>query len=99
MVELIEAEASDREVAKRFRVTRMSTNRWWRALAVGGRQALVWRGPGGASLWVPRMMSQPLTWSFGELANLLRERLMVRHCQSSCHYDSPTWRCSVSSAG
>jgi hypothetical protein len=31
----IEAGASDREVAKRFRVTRMSANRWRRALAVG----------------------------------------------------------------
>ena len=31
--ELIEAGASDREVAKRFRVSRMSANRWRRALA------------------------------------------------------------------
>ncbi|WP_406224183.1 helix-turn-helix domain-containing protein [Streptomyces canus] len=46
--ELIEAGASDREVAWRFRVTRMSANRWRRALASGGRQALVSKGPGGA---------------------------------------------------
>jgi transposase len=46
--ELIETGASDREVAKRFRVTRMSANRWRRALAAGGRQALVSKGPGGA---------------------------------------------------
>jgi transposase len=45
--ELIEAGASDREVAKRFRVTRMSANRWRRALAAGGRAALLPRGPGG----------------------------------------------------
>src|SRR6185436_8959266 len=45
-------------------------------------------------LWVPRMMSQPLTWSFGELANQLRECLTVGHCQYSCHCDSPTCRCS-----
>src|SRR5215470_12442550 len=32
----IEAGASDREVARRFRVTRMSANRWRRALAAGG---------------------------------------------------------------
>ncbi|HEX4658367.1 MAG TPA: winged helix-turn-helix domain-containing protein [Streptosporangiaceae bacterium] len=44
---LIEAGASDREVAKRFRVSRMSVNRWRRALAAGGRAALVSRGPGG----------------------------------------------------
>src|SRR3954463_4619969 len=47
--DLIEAGASDREVARRFRVTRMSANRWRRALASGGRQALVSKGPGGAS--------------------------------------------------
>nr|WP_235029629.1 helix-turn-helix domain-containing protein [Streptomyces sp. 3213.3] len=46
--DLIEAGASDREVARRFRVTRMSANRWRRALASGGRQALVSKGPGGA---------------------------------------------------
>ena len=46
--ELIEAGASDREVARRFRVTRMSANRWRRALAGGGRAALVSKGPGGA---------------------------------------------------
>src|SRR6266516_2327178 len=45
--ELIEAGASDREVAERFRVTRMSANRWRRALAAGGRAALLSKGPGG----------------------------------------------------
>jgi transposase len=45
--EAIEAGASDREVARRFRVTRMSVNRWRRALAAGGRAALVSKGPGG----------------------------------------------------
>jgi transposase len=43
----IEAGASDREVAKWFRVTRMSANRWRRALAAGGRAALLSKGPGG----------------------------------------------------
>ena len=46
--ELIEAGASDQEIAKRFRVSRMSANRWRRALAAGGRRALVSKGPGGA---------------------------------------------------
>ena len=32
--DLIEAGASDREVARRFRVSRMSANRWRRALAI-----------------------------------------------------------------
>jgi putative transposase len=47
-VDLIEAGASDREIAKRFRVSRMSVNRWRRALAAGGREALVSKGAGGA---------------------------------------------------
>ncbi|MEV8038919.1 IS630 family transposase [Streptomyces sp. NPDC086182] len=46
--DLIEAGAGDREVARRFGVTRMSANRWRRALVSGGRQALVSKGPGGA---------------------------------------------------
>jgi transposase len=46
--DLIEAGASDREVAARFRVSRMSANRWRRALAGGGRGALASRGAGGA---------------------------------------------------
>ena len=46
--ESIEAGASDREVARRFRVSRMSANRWRRALAAGGRAALASRGAGGA---------------------------------------------------
>ena len=46
--ELIEAGASDREVARRFRVSRMSANRWRRSLAAGGRPALASKGAGGA---------------------------------------------------
>ncbi|HVI34695.1 MAG TPA: winged helix-turn-helix domain-containing protein [Gaiellales bacterium] len=46
--EWIEEGATDREVAERFRVTRMSVNRWRRALAAGGRPALASKGPGGA---------------------------------------------------
>ena len=46
--EMIEAGASDREIAKRFRVSRMSANRWRRALAAGGREALASKGAGGA---------------------------------------------------
>jgi transposase len=46
--ELIEGGADDQEVARRFRVSRMSANRWRRALAAGGRQALASMGAGGA---------------------------------------------------
>ena len=46
--EMIEAGASDREVGRHFRVSRMSANRWRRALAAGGRAALASKGAGGA---------------------------------------------------
>ena len=46
--ELIEAGVGDREVARHFRVSRMSANRWRRALAAGGRAALASKGAGGA---------------------------------------------------
>src|SRR3954468_7319913 len=46
--EWIEEGASDRKVAARLRVTRMSANRWRRALADGGRPALASKGAGGA---------------------------------------------------
>jgi alkylation response protein AidB-like acyl-CoA dehydrogenase len=39
--ELIEAGASDREVARRFRVSRMSANRWRRALAMLGGNGIL----------------------------------------------------------
>ncbi len=46
--EWIEEGASDREVAARFRVTRMSANRWHRALTAGGRPALASKRARGA---------------------------------------------------
>jgi len=46
--ELIEAGAGDGEIARRFRVSRMSANLWRRALAAGGKPALASRGAGGA---------------------------------------------------
>ena len=46
--EWIEEGATDQEVAARFRVTRMSANRWRHALADGGRSALASKGAGGA---------------------------------------------------
>ena len=46
--EMFEAGATDPEVARRLRVSRMSANRWRRALAAGGREALASRGAGGA---------------------------------------------------
>jgi transposase len=46
--EMMEAGVGDREIARRFRVSRMSVNRWRRALAAGGRAALASKGAGGA---------------------------------------------------
>jgi transposase len=46
--EMIETGATDREVARRFRVSRMSANRWRRSLAADGREALASKGAGGA---------------------------------------------------
>ena len=55
--ELIEAGVSDREIARRFRVSRMSANRWRRTLASGGREALASKGaatgPGWTRCWRP----------------------------------------------
>jgi transposase len=62
--ELIEDGASDREVARHFRVSRMSANRWLRALAAGGRTALASRGAGGAKCKLTAR-------NYGELATLL----------------------------
>jgi hypothetical protein len=46
--DLMEQGASDREIARRLRVSRMSVNRWRRALAAGGKPALASKGAGGA---------------------------------------------------
>ncbi|MEV4569715.1 helix-turn-helix domain-containing protein [Nonomuraea sp. NPDC049419] len=40
--------ATDAEVARELRVSRMSANRWRRALESGGREALLSKGHGGA---------------------------------------------------
>jgi transposase len=58
--DLIEAGVSDREVAWRFRVSRMSANRWRRALAAGGRAALASKGPGGGPCKLSRAQVREL---------------------------------------
>jgi transposase len=74
--ELIEGGASDGQVAKKFRVSRMSANRWRRALEAGGREALASRGAGGAKckLTPPAQLAEleaaleagPAFWGWGE---------------------------------
>jgi transposase len=91
--ELIEAGASDREVARRFRVSRMSANRWRRALVVGGKQALASKGAGGARCKLTPVQLRELEavmdadpaawgwedqcWTLARIGELVRERFRV----------------------
>ena len=91
--DLIEAGASDQEVARRFRVSRMSANRWRRALATGGKQALASKGAGGARCKLTpaqlREMEvvmdagpaawgwQDQCWTLARIGELVRERFAV----------------------
>ena len=93
--ELIKAGASDREIAKRFRVSRMSANRWRRALAAGGKQALASKGAGGArcklSLAKLRELEAVLDarpaawgwedqcWTLARVGELVRERFGMEY--------------------
>ena len=73
--DLIEGGAGDREVARRLRVSRMSVNRWRRALEAGGREALASKGAGGAKCKLsPAQLAEleaalqagPAAWGWGE---------------------------------
>jgi transposase len=93
--ELIEAGASDRQVAKRFRVSRMSANRWRRALAAGGKQALASKAAGGARCKLTRVQLAELEavlnagpaawgwqdqyWTLSRIGELARERFGIQH--------------------
>src|SRR3954470_13393382 len=89
----IEEGATDREVAVWFRVTRMSANRWRRALAAGGRPALASKGAGGAHCRLTPAQLNELQvlldagpagwgwtdqcWTLARIAALVRERFGV----------------------
>jgi transposase len=91
--ELIEAEASAQEVARHFRVSRMSANRWRRALAGGGRAALASKGAGGAKCKLSPAELRELEavldagpavwgwadqcWTLARIAELVRRRFTV----------------------
>jgi hypothetical protein len=67
--ELIEAGTSDREAARRFRVSPMSANRWRRALAAGGKQALASKGHGKRPATCPnRSFIKTRGWSSDSVA-------------------------------
>jgi transposase len=89
----IEEGATDREVAARFPVTRMSANRWRRPLAAGGRPALASKGPGGAHCRLSSAQLEELhvvleagpaawgrvdqCWTLPRIAEVVRERFDV----------------------
>ena len=89
----IEEGATDVEVAARFRVTRMSANRWRHALKAGGRPALASQGPGGARCKLtPAQLDElqallaagPAAWGWNDqcwtlprIAEVVRERFGV----------------------
>src|SRR5437764_11613061 len=91
--EWIEEGATHQEVAERFRVTRMSANRWRRTLAAGGRPALASTGAGGASCRLTRAQLDELQllldtgpaeygwtdqcWTLPRIAAVVRERFGV----------------------
>ena len=77
--ELIEAGASDREVARHFRVSRMSANRWRRALAAGGRAALASRGAAArkAGSRGRSCGSWRRCWTLARIAEVIRSRFKV----------------------
>jgi hypothetical protein len=73
--ELIEARATDVEVARRLMVSQMSANRWRRALAAGGKEALATKGAGEAKCKLtPAQMAEleaaldagPAAWGWDE---------------------------------
>ena len=90
--ELIEAGASDREVARRLRVSRMSANRWRRALAAGDREALAPKGAGGAKCRLTPAQLRELDagpamwgwdedqcWTLARITDLVRRRFRLEY--------------------
>src|SRR3954464_10261501 len=91
--EWMEEGAGDQEGAPRFWVTRMSANRWRRALAAGGRPALASKGAGGARCRLsPTQIAEletlldagPAAWGWADqcwtlprIAGVVRERFGV----------------------
>jgi transposase len=96
--EWIEEGASDREVAARFRVTRMSANRWRHALAAGGRAALASQGPGGARCRLSRAQLDELqavldvgpgAWGWADQCWTLPRIAEVVHTRFGVEYTLP----------
>lgn len=94
----IEQGASDQEVATRFRVTRMSANRWRRTLADGGRAALASKGAGGAHCRLsPAQLDElaalldagPAAWGWNDQCWTLPRIAEVVHTRFGVDYTLP----------
>jgi transposase len=90
--------ATDREVAERFRVTRMSANRWHRALTAGGRPALASKGPAGARCKLsPAQLDElqtvldagPAAWGWADQCWTLSRIAEVVHTRFGLDYTLP----------
>jgi transposase len=97
-VEFIAAGESDEQVATRFRVTKMSVNRWRRALARGGTAALASEGAGGNRPLLTEDQRRELVelieqgpaahghldqrWTLARIRALIRERFAVDYRSS-----------------
>jgi transposase len=82
--DLIEAGASDREVARRFRVSRMPANRWRRPLAAGRRpgQAVGGSGArtgGGAGGGPAAWGGEDQCWTLARIAEVVCRRFGVEY--------------------
>src|SRR4051812_47685348 len=96
--EWIEEGATDREVAARFRVTRMSANRWRRALAAGGGAAPAAKGPGGGRCRLSRAQLEelaalleagPVAWGWVDQCWTLPRIAAVVHQRFGADYTLP----------
>ena len=101
--EFIAAGESDEQVARRFRVTKMSVNRWRHALQTGGTAALVSKGAAGARSLLTADQQQELMalieagpaahgyldlrWTLSRIAELIRVRFGVRYQSSGALHE------------
>ena len=96
--EWFEEGATDREVAEHLRVTRMSANRWHRALTAGGRPALASKGAGGARCRLsPAQLDElqvvldagPTAWGWADQCWTLPRIAEVVHTRFGVDYTLP----------
>ncbi|WP_370366393.1 winged helix-turn-helix domain-containing protein [Catenulispora sp. GP43] len=104
--EFIAAGETDEQVARRFRVTKMSVNRWRHALQTGGPGALVSRGAAGTKPLLTLDQQQELMalievgpaahgyldqrWTLARIAELIRVRFGVRFHSSGALHEMLT---------